>query len=165
MDEWKIYTQSVHNLLKNPLKFSDRSNDLYIRFEALNRAISKYRERKFTEKWEPWVKFTLGVGLSAIEIWINPANTTDKFLTKIGSGFVATGFAPFLMRMTVTAMNKKNNADLDMSIDFMRGTINNASEAWEEITRKLAETKGFKKLDKSLSKEDKSNQSIPENLD
>jgi hypothetical protein len=165
MDEWKIYTQSVHNLLKNPLKFSDRSNDLYIRFEALNRAISKYRERKFTEKWEPWVKFTLGVGLSAIEIWINPANTTDKFLTKIGSDFVATGFAPFLMRMTVTAMNKKNNADLDMSIDFMRGTINNAGEAWEEITRKLAETKGFKKLDKSLSKEDESNQSIPENLE
>lgn len=164
MDEWNLYIKSVHDLLRNPLKFSDRSNELYIRFEALNRAISKYRERKFTEKWEPWVKFTLGVGLSAVEIWINPADTTEKFFTKIGSNFVATGFAPFLMRLTVTAMNKKSNADLDVSIDFMRGTVNNANEAWEEITRKLAETKGFKKLNKSLSTEDESNQSIPENL-
>ncbi len=160
MDEWDKYINSIHYLLKNPFEFEDSSNKVYIQFEALNRAISKKREEQLTAKWDPWIKLTLALGLSAVELWINPADNSQKLMTQLGTGSVAAGFTPFLMRLTITAINQKNNADLDVSLDFMRGTINNGQEAWKEITKQLKSS--FREYEKAITSTEESNQSIPE---
>lgn len=160
MDEWSKYIQSIHHLLRNPFEFEDSSNKVFVQFESLNRAISKNREDKLTARWDPWIKLTLALGLSAVELWINPADNSQKLMTQLGTGAVAAGFTPFLMRLTITAVNQKNNADLDVSLDFMRGTISNGQDAWKEIVNQLQPK--FKEYEKGLSQVDESNQSIPE---
>lgn len=160
MDEWESYTKSIHDLLSNPLQFEDRSNKVYVQFEALNRAISKNREEQLALKWDPWVKITLVLGLGAVELWINPADNSQKLMTKLGTDAVAAGFTPLLMRLTISAFNQDQNADLDVSLDFMRGTINNGQEAWGEIVNQLKPI--YKELENSKAKTEDSNQSIPE---
>ena len=160
IDEWKDYIDSVHDLLRNPFEFEDRSNKVYVQFEALNRAISNKREEKLTARWDPWIKLTLALGLSAVELWINPADNSQKLMTQLGTGAVSAGFTPFLMRLTITTMNKKNSADLDVSLDFMRGTINNGQEAWKEIVNKLKPK--YEDYQKRSKEVEESNQSIPE---
>jgi len=162
MGEWGEYIRSIHDLLANSLAFTDSSKKVYVKFEALNRAISKMREGKFKTKWEPWVKLTIAVGLSAVELWINPADMNQKLLTKLGTGAVAAGFTPFIMRMTISAFNRKNNADLDVSIDFMHRTVQNGQDTWNEIYNQLKLTPGFKLLEKSVSDIIDANQSSPQ---
>lgn len=161
MDEWEQYISSIRNLLKHPFDFIDASNKVYLEFEALNRAISKHREDRLTERWDPWIKLTLAIGLSAVELWINPNQPSEKLITQLGTGAVAAGFTPVLMKLTISAMNQKNNADLDMSIDFMRGTVRNGQSVWNEVFGRLASTPGFKKLEQTPISVDEANQSQP----
>jgi hypothetical protein len=162
MHEWEKYIQSVRSLLQKPFDFLDRSTKVYANFESLNRAISRRKEEQLTKKWDPWIKLTLALGLSAVEILINPSDPSQKMFTKLGTGFVSAGFTPFLMRFTISAFNKKSNADLDVSLDFMRGTINNGQEAWKEIIGRISSLSGFKELEKAISEAEDANQSIPE---
>lgn len=162
-DEWEAYRQAMNRLLDNPLDFPQGSADLYSRFEALNRAITRIRIEKDKSKWEPWVKFMISVGTHALVLLLNPADFTQKLLTVMGTGAVTVGVTPFLMRMTVTALTE-TDADLDISLDFMRGTVRNGRDVWNEMLGQLRSTPGFEILKKSLSEKLDANQSPAEDM-
>ena len=161
MAEWSIYIDSVHNLLENPLEFETQSKEFYRKFESLNSAISTYRDNVMKSKWEPWIKLTIAVGLKAIEIWINPMDPSQKLLTTIGSGILTNGITSFLMQLTITASNRKDNADLDVSLDFMRGPTDNGKDTWDLIINNLESAPGFEKVKREFFKGLDANQSIP----
>lgn len=105
-EEWEAYRKSVNKLLHDFLNFPQSSAELYAKFEALNNTFTHLRIENEKSKWEPWVKFMMSVGTSALVLWLNPADPTAKILTILETGAVATGATPFLMRMTVTALTK-----------------------------------------------------------
>jgi len=159
--EWRQYNSAMKSLLKNPLDFSDRSAKLYSKFEKLNERITRLRIENTKAAWEPWIKFLITVGSGSLVLWLNPADPSDKFITTTVASAVSTGVTPFLMRMSISALTN-TNADLDISLDFMRGNIQNGRDTWNEMLGQLSTKKGFKKLEKSLSEILDSNQNHPE---
>ncbi len=145
-----------------PINFVTYGQEFYRKFESLNYAISKYRENVIKSKWEPWVKLTIAVGLKALEIWLNPIDPTQKLLTTVGSGVLTNGVTSFLMQLTITASNREDNADLDVSLDFMRGTTDNGKDTWDEIINNLESASGFEKVKRELFRTLDATQSIPE---
>ena len=164
-DEWKEYRDALHQLLDNPLSFAEHSALLYRKFAALNQVITRQRYESEKQKWEPWVKFTILLGPNLVELWLNPTEPGQKFLTKVIGGAVATGATPFLLRMTVTGLTEMD-ADLNTSLDFMRGTIRNGRDTWREIENTLQETAGYNLLDNIATENnpEESNVNAPESF-
>lgn len=159
--EWRQYNTAMKNLLQHPLDFADRSARLYAKFEKLNQRITKLRVENKKATWEPWVKFMITVGTGSLVLWINPLDPADKFITTSIAGAISTGITPFLMRLSVSALTN-TKADLDLSLDFMRGNIQNGRDTWNEILGKLKSTKGFKKVTRTISKNLDHNHNLPE---
>jgi hypothetical protein len=162
-DEWLAYKDSLLNLLDNPMQFSHLSNVFYSKFEKLNTAVTRIRAERDQAKWEPWIKLIISVGAKAIEIAINPADPSQKMLTTMGTGAISTGVTPFLMRLAIGA-KVFTDADLDVSLDFMRGNVQTGREVWNDILGELSNTPGFKLIGDEIMSENNSNQSLPENL-
>jgi hypothetical protein len=160
-EEWRKYIQSVHQLLDDPLSFPEHASVVYTSFEALNRSITRRMVDNLTAKWEPWIKLVISIGMQAIEMWINPSDPSQKLLSTVGSGAVTTGITPFIMRLAVSALSKRDNADLDLSLDFMRGSIQNGRDTWRAILGQLREAPGYTLLEKSVSNALASHQSSP----
>jgi hypothetical protein len=162
-DEWQMYRDAMLNLLANPLEFPHLSAVFYAKFENLNTAITRIRAERDQAKWEPWVKLLVSVGAKAVEIAFNPAIPSQKILTTMGTGILSTGVTPFLMRLTVGAKTL-TDADLDVSLDFMRGNVQSGREVWNDMLGQLRSTPGFKELVDEIKTENDSNLSQPESL-
>ena len=162
-EEWRMYRDAMLNLLANPLEFPHLSAVFYAKFEKLNTAITRIRAERDQAKWEPWVKLIISVGAKAIELAINPADPSQKLLTTMGTGAISTGVTPFLMRLSIGA-KVLTDADLDVSLDFMRGNVQTGRDVWNEMLGQLRSTPGFKELADEIKTENESNQSQPENL-
>lgn len=163
-DEWEQYRLAMYKLLENPLDFSIGSAKFYEQFEALNRRITQVRVERAKSKWEPWVKFFISVGAKAVELAFNPADPSQKLLSFIGSGAVTTGITPFVMRMTVGALTEKD-ADLDVSLDFMRNKVVNGRDVWNEIVGQLKSDPSFKEVKKAIANSMDANQNMAEAQD
>lgn len=161
--QWDAYNHAVHRLLDNPLDFSQRSIEFYAKFESLNEMITKTKIESTKAKWEPWVKFMITVGTSVLSLWLNPADPQQKLMTAVGTGAVATGATPFVMRLSVAALTQVD-ADLEVSLDFMRGTISNGRDTWNEILKQLKSNSDFKLVEKAVTDTLDANQSPPENM-
>ena len=148
--EWKEYRDTMHNLLDNPLDFAMQSAILYAKFEALNEVITRIRVMARTAKWEPWVKFFITVGTKTVEFLINPGNPNEKYWTSVGTEAVSAGVAPFLMRMTISGLTHID-ADLEYSLDFMRGTIPNGRDTMNEIIGNIKSVEGFELLKNAVA--------------
>ncbi|MBL8091547.1 MAG: hypothetical protein JNJ43_14520 [Anaerolineales bacterium] len=162
-DEWDMYKGAMLDLLRNPLQFPDLSARFYAKFAKLNETITHIRVERDQAKWEPWVKLLISVGSKAIEIAINPADPSQKLLTTLGAGVLSTGVTPFLMRLAIGAKTF-TDADLDVSLDFMRGNVSTGRDVWNEMIGQLRSTPGFKELVNEIDIEREANQSQPENL-
>lgn len=162
-EEWQMYKDAMLNLLANPLEFPHLSAVFYAKFEQLNAAITRIRVEQDQAVWEPWVKMIISVGAKVIEIAINPADPSQKILTTMGTGILSTGVTPFLMRLAVGAKTF-TDADLDMSLDFMRGNVQSGREVWNDMLGQLRSTPGFKEIANEIALENESNQSAPENI-
>jgi hypothetical protein len=161
--EWYAYNDAVHGLLDNPLDFSQKSIEFYAKFEALNRLVTKTKIQSTKAKWEPWIKFMITVGTSAISLWLSPADPQQKFMTAVATGAISTGVTPFVMRLSVAALTEVD-ADLEVSLDFMRGTISNGRDVWNEMLGKLKSDSNFKLVEKAITDGLDANQSPPENM-
>lgn len=159
--EWKAYRDTMHNMLDNPLDFANQSAILYAKFESLNEEITKMKKQSDAAKWEPWVKFILTVGAKTVALLINPADPSQKYWSEVGAEFVSTGATPFLMKMMITTMSK-TDADLEYSLDFMRGNVSNGRDTFNEIIGNLKATQGFEKLTKQNPLSNEANISQPE---
>lgn len=162
-EEWEMYRKAMLDLLANPLQFPHLSAVFYAKFEKLNTAITRIRAEREQAKWDPWIKLLISVGAKAIEIAINPADPSQKILTTLGTGILSTGITPFLMRFTVGA-STFTDADLDVSLDFMRGNVQSGREVWNDMLGQLRNTPGFKELVDEIKTENDSNLSQPESL-
>lgn len=162
-DEWHLYRDAMLDLLANPLQFPHLSAVFYAKFEKLNTTITRIQAERDQAKWEPWVKLLISVGAKAIEIAINPADPSQKILTTMGSGILSTGITPFLMRLSVGAKTL-TDADLDVSLDFMRGNVQTGRDVWNEMLGQLRSTPGFKLIGDEIVTENDSNLNQPENL-
>lgn len=143
--QWKDYRDTMHSLLDNPLDFANQSAILYAKFEGLNEEITRISVKGKTAKWEPWVKFFITVGTKTVELLINPGNPNEKYWTSVGTEAVAAGATPFLMRMVISGLTQ-TDADLEYSLDFMRGTIRNGRDTMNEILGNIRSAKGFELL-------------------
>ncbi len=161
--EWDAYNRAVHRLLDNPLDFSQRSIEFYAKFNGLNQLITKTKIESTKSKWEPWIKFMITVGTSAIVLWLNPADPQHKLMTTLGTGAITTGVTPFVMRLSVAALTEVD-ADLEVSLDFMRGTISNGRDTWNEMLGQLESNSDFKLVEKAITDTLDANQSPPENM-
>ncbi|MEW6030459.1 MAG: hypothetical protein AB1554_13390 [Chloroflexota bacterium] len=162
-NEWQEYRDAMLDLLENPLNFPHLSAVFYAKFEKLNTAITRIRAERDQAKWEPWIKLIISVGAKAVEIAINPADPSQKILTTMGTGAISTGITPYLMRLSIGA-RVLTDADLDVSLDFMRGNVQTGRDVWNEIIGQLRSTPGFRELAMEIDMEKESNQSPPENL-
>lgn len=160
-EEWQIYRTAMLNLLSDPIEFSHLSNVFYEKFAKLNTVITRIRAERDQAKWDPWIKLLISIGAKTMEIAINPADPTQKLLTTIGTGAISTGVTPFLMRFAVDA-DTFTNADLDTSLDFMRGNIQTGRDVWNDMLGKLSSTPGFQLIKEEKKVENDSNFSLPE---
>jgi hypothetical protein len=160
-EEWQDYRDALLKLLANPLQFSHLGNVFYAKFEKLNTAVTRIRAERDQAKWEPWIKLLISVGAKVIEIALNPADPSQKLLTTMGTGAISTGITPFLMRLSIGA-RVLTDADLDVSLDFMRGNVQTGRDVWNEILQQLRETPGFKLIGEEIISDNNSNQSPPE---
>ena len=81
----------------------------------------------------------------------------------MGTGILSTGVTPFLMRLAIGAKTF-TDADLDVSLDFMRGNVQSGREVWNDMLGQLRSTPGFKELADEIKAENDSNVSQPESL-
>lgn len=161
--EWSIFVQSLDDLLANPLNFSEGGAEIAKNFGPLNRIISEKVVKEKTAFLQPVVKFVLFVGGKALEVYLDQDNPNIK-LFSASTGHLASGAAPLVMRLVVSGLSKINR-NVGMSIDFMRGTVANGSETWEEIIGQLSNQPGFNKIEEKLRFEEvgiDANQSQPE---
>lgn len=162
-EEWEAYRLSLRDLLDNPIQFPHYCAVLSAKFEALNEKITRLRHESEKARWEPWVKLMISVGSKALELAFNPADPGQKLLTTIGTGIISTGVTPLLMRLTISAKTL-TDADLDLSLDFMRGNISTGRDTWNEIIRQLKETPGFELLKEEATQSKDANYSPPEEV-
>lgn len=162
-NEWEMYKDAMLKLLANPLQFPHLSAVFYAKFEKLNTTITRIRAERDQAKWEPWVKLLISVGAKAIEIAFNPADPSQKILSTMGTGILSTGVTPFLMRIAIGAKTF-TDADLDVSLDFMRGNVQSGRDVWNDMLGQLRSTPGFKELVDEIKTENDSNLSQPESL-
>ncbi len=162
-DEWFEYKGAMLDLLGNPLQFPHLSTVFYSKFEKLNTRITRIRAERDQAKWEPWVKLLISIGAKTIEILINPADPSQKLMTATGTGIISTGVTPFLMRLAVGAKTA-TDADLDVSLDFMRGNLQTGRDVWNEMLGQLRSTPGFHEIQDVIKAEDESNQNAPQSF-
>jgi hypothetical protein len=67
------------------------------------------------------------------------------------------------MRLSVASLTEVD-ADLEVSLDFMRGTISNGRDTWNEILKQLKSNSDFKLVEKAVTDTLDANQSPPENM-
>ena len=84
-------------------------------------------------------------------------------MTAVGTGAIATGVTPFVMRLSIAALTQVD-ADLEVSLDFMRGTISNGRDTWNEMLQQLKSNSDFKLVEKTITETLDANQSPPENM-
>jgi hypothetical protein len=143
----QAYRESLRKIDTNPIEFLNDSNRFIRNYEYLNREISQIRHQKSVEKWESMLKFVISVGPRTLELLINPSNPSEKMLTKIATGSISTGTAPFLVSLVADAL-VKTDTGLGFSIDIMRGTIANGRNTWEELVGQISSMPHVKDIDK-----------------
>jgi len=67
------------------------------------------------------------------------------------------------MRLAIGARTS-TDADLDVSIDFMRGNVSTGREVWNEMLGQLRSTPGFMEIANEIASQNESNQSPPEDF-
>ncbi len=141
-DEWRLYILAMQGLIDHPQEFEHRSKLIYDRYIALARLMTdKVKEKgrqDALERWSPVVKLVLTVGTSSLSIW-SPFDTSmaGKILYNVTDGAIGQ-VANLTARMIIGGIaDRRAEAELETSLDFMRGRLDNAEAAWSQTIGKL----------------------------
>jgi len=142
-DEWAAYTSEMEGLLDHPLDFTQRSRLVSQRYITLAERMTERARRRsgdeLLERWSPVVKLVLTVGTSSLSLWGNPfgAGLGSKILYSVSEGAVGQ-FANLTARMIIGGVaDRRTEAELETSLDFLRGRVDGAQDAWRDIIGKL----------------------------
>jgi len=160
--EWGEYNKKVNEILAKPFEFPQLVAELAAKFESLNEKITKVKVTNQLVKWDSIIKIALTIGPQVLEVIIDPKSPKEKLLNITASGLVALGATPFVLRLVVGG-SIITDTDLTMSLDFMRETVRNGRDTWNEIVGELKSTPGFKLLKQKYVLPSEPNQSQPEN--
>jgi hypothetical protein len=145
-DEWRAYIESLQQLLKAPLEFADRANDVYQNYIKLAQVITRLIAIRdslmggsLTAEWRPNVKLIINVGGSATTVAWNSgedkpytdAAEQQSNLPKVMGG----GRAPVNVRMIIG--DSSSPSKLHTSIDIIQGRMHNARMQWLDLCDRL----------------------------
>lgn len=142
-DEWAAYIQELRSLLDHPLEFAHRSNVVSARYVKLAERMTdrvKARVRAdLLERWSPVAKLVVTIGTSSVALWLNPFGRTaaGTILFDVSEGAVGQ-VANLTARLIIGGVADRNaEAELETSVDFLRGRVVGAQEAWKDIVGRL----------------------------
>lgn len=148
MDEWIVYIMSLEELLKNPIEFTERAGQVYQNYAKLAERMTVQVAGRgaqgslsiaaLTAPWTPTAELILSASGSSISVtWTSegPVYTfAGEELPRVGPG----GLATFSARFNIgTSSGTKSQADLFTSLEFMKGTLQDAREQWKQIRSSL----------------------------
>lgn len=138
-DDWHAYIQELEGLLDNPLEFTQRSQSVSSRYIALadrmTERVKTHDTSDALERWSPVVKLILTVGTASLSMWGNPfgASTAGKILYSVSEGAVGQ-VANLTARMIIGGVaDSRAEAELESSLDFLRGRVDGAHDAWADL--------------------------------
>lgn len=152
-DEWTQYVGSLKQLLADPWQFQDEQRgapavySAYARLAArvTERAAKRIGERRMVT-WTPVIELVVDVAGAVMSVLWTPTATFYKLFKEV-SKKVAPKAAPVVGRLIVRGYTElETQADLIMSVDFMRRRMVNAREQWEELKRQLSSLPGVSEI-------------------
>jgi hypothetical protein len=159
MDEWETYIGSVENLLEYPFQFADGgAAAVHMSYVELAKRMTRIveqryagRKEKATASWEPGIELVVNIAGAVLSVLLTPASAGPIYqVSGQVSTLVAAAAAPVVVRLAIKGVAKvRGQADLSTSIDFMKGTMNDAQRQWEEMKRQMRDVPGFQDLQTS----------------
>ncbi len=144
-DEWRAYIESLQQLLRAPLEFADRANEVYQNYIKLAQVITKLIASRdslmggsLTAEWRPNVKLIINVGGSAATVAWNSGEDkpfTDAPEQKNNLPKVMGGQAPVNVRMIIG--DSSSPSKLHTSIDIIQGRMHGAQMQWLDLCDRL----------------------------
>jgi hypothetical protein len=146
-DEWEKYTANLNSLLSSPLKFEDNIDNVAKSFSKLNRKITDLKiantqksASEIVSRWQPGMMIVIAIGGALMQLTRDPTDAASILVQSL-SGPVAIGLAPIAVNLKIIAAA---NAELGISINFMRSKVNQGREVWNEIKGALQSDPRFK---------------------
>lgn len=142
-DEWAAYIREMQGLLDQPLEFEQRSQHVYDRYVDLAGRVTDVARKRggadLLERWSPVVKLVLTLGTSSLSMWWNPfqPGLAGKILFNVTEGAVGQ-VANLTARLIIGGVaDRRAEAELETSLDFLRGRVEGARDAWTDIVGRL----------------------------
>ncbi|NWG06128.1 MAG: hypothetical protein HXY35_05495 [Chloroflexi bacterium] len=149
-DEWEQYTQSLNSLLRHPMEFAEKIDDVATRFNKLNRKITdmkiantKKSAGELVSRLQPNMMIVVAIGGALMQLMLDPTDAS-RILVQTLSGPVSIGLAPIAINLRISA---SEYVDLGISVNFMRSKVNNGREIWREVQGALKDDPHFKFLE------------------
>lgn len=149
-DEWGQYTQSLKSLLRHPMDFAEKIDDVAARFNVLNRKVTdmkiantKKAAHEIVSRLQPNMMIVVAIGGALMQLMLDPTDAS-RILVQSLSGPVSIGLAPIAVNLRISA---SEYVDLGISVNFMRSKVSNGREVWREIQGALKADPHFKFLD------------------
>lgn len=161
-DEWERYIASLDDLLRHPLDFETRVNQLVADFSALNKRILQLKTARakaaattFGAKGQVGMSLVLAVGSALAKFSLSPDDPT-RILVETVATPVAVGLAPFVLNLVIET---RGRLDLAHSINFLRSRVQNGRDVWKEIKGRLSADPRFIFIEEQIATQQESNQS------
>lgn len=147
-DEWKAYIGDLQGLLESPLEFNVRAPTIYNRYIALAGAMTQQvRNTPMArlERWIPAVTLVITIGGAVLSAIWNPTGigTGGQIMYNM-VGSVGEDVCGVVARLIIGGISdRRSQAALEASIDFMHGRVERARELWQDLEGQLRSTPGF----------------------
>lgn len=142
-DEWFAYIQDLKRLLDYPFEFGDRAQAVYNRYIQLATTMTGVARaslgRRIEERWTPAITLIVNLGGAVLSAVAEPAapgiasKITYNFVGNVGQS-VATAVARLIIGGVA---DKRAQAALETSVDFMRVRVQDAERFWEDLKGEL----------------------------
>lgn len=149
---WRQYTNSLQGLLRDPLQFQGRAQEVYRDYAALagemTKRVQRIRGDAAVARWMPAINLVILVGGAVLSaVWAPPALGLGKVVLWNMSQAVGQDRAGVAARLIIRgAAGLGAQADLRTSIDFMRRKSRDAETLWKDMRRMLEKQRGFKEV-------------------
>lgn len=150
-DEWKVYIQSLSQLLKYPRQFAGRAVKVYESYGMLTQQLTdriskQQRKDSVLSSWEPSIEFMFNIAGAILTWQWTKEGPVWRIRNKISS-MIEGDSAPIVGKFVIRDMaEEKPQQDLSTGIDFMRFEMPDVQEQWKYIERHVRKLPGFQDL-------------------
>jgi len=152
MDEWRVYIESLEELLNHPLQVAEgKAASVYENYLTFVAGVTELVLQRhplhaapLTAPWIPVIELVVDIAGAILSATWTLEGPIYQFSGRI-SPLVGSAPAPVVARLVIRGLDREDiQADVTTAIDFLRCKMQYARQQWADVQRRIQELPGFR---------------------